>query len=165
MNPSRCSGCGLELPSIDGPVHRYMESTPACWAKYGELLAREYENPEYMAAHRLTVDTYAIQHPGTPSPQSIQSVAVHLISIYAVLERSMDQRQATALIQVCADKGRFQWLTPPAPAYPLNVLHPLSATSAAEHSAAVREWAQCAWQAWAAHHGQVRVWAAQFSDA
>ena len=165
MNSSRCSGCGLDLPIEDGPVHRYMKSTAACWAKYGELLAREYENPEYMAVHRLTVDTYAAQHPGAPSPQSIQSVAVHLISMYAVLELSMDQRSATALIQVCADNGRFEWLMPPDRPYHLNVLHPLKAKSAAEHAAAVREWAQCTWEAWAAHHRQVRTWAAQFSDA
>lgn len=165
MKTSRCSGCGLHLPTIDGPVHRYMESSPACWAKYGELLAREYENPEYMAVHRLTVDTYAVQHPGTPSPQSIQSVAVHLISMYVVLERSMDQKRATALIQVGADKGSFVWLTPPALPYRINVLHPLNAENAFEHAAAVPEWAQCTWRSWAAHHTQVRAWAAAFSDA
>ena len=42
-----------------------------------------------MAAHQLTVDAYAIQHPGKPSAQSIQSVCVHLISLYASLEREI----------------------------------------------------------------------------
>jgi hypothetical protein len=145
---------------MDGPVHRYMESSPGCWAKYGELLAREYENPEYMAVHRLTVDTYAVQHPGVPSSQSIQSVAVHLISLHAVLEKSMSHREATALLKVCADKGRFEWLEPPS-THKVNVLHPLKSETAAEHASAVLEWAHSVWQAWAPHHKQIRTWAAQ----
>jgi hypothetical protein len=158
MKKSICPGCGVETPIIDGSVHRYMASSAGCWAKYGELLAREYENLEYMAAHRLTVDAYAVQHPGKPSKQSIQSVAVHLISLCAVLELGMSHREATALIKICADEGRFEWLEPPS-THEINLLHPLEAQSSAEHAAAVREWASAAWQAWAAHHERVRVWA------
>lgn len=161
MTPKSCPGCGVELPPLDGPVHRYMESTPACWAKYGELLAREYENPEHMLAHRLTVDTYAVQHPGRPSAQSVQSVAVHLISLHLVLERSIDPRRATALLGVFADEDRFEWLSPPVAPHRLNVLHPLAATSAAAHADAVHEWAHAAWEAWSPHHGTVRAWAAR----
>jgi hypothetical protein len=137
-----------------------MESSPGCWSKYGELLAREYENPQYMVVHRLTVDTYAVQHPGAPSNQSIQSVAVHLISLHVVLEQSMSHREATGLLKVCADKGRFEWLEPPS-THKLNVLHPLKSETAAEHAAAVLEWANSAWQAWTPHHKQVRAWEAQ----
>ena len=161
MKTTSCPGCGAELPAIDGPVHRYIESTPACWARYGELLAREYENPAYMASHRLTVDTYAVQHPGQPSAQSIQSVAVHLISLHAVLERGMTHREATARIKACVDDGKFEWLVPPAGHYRLNVLHPLNATNASDHALAVHEWARCAWEMWAPHHERIRSWAAR----
>ena len=51
-----CPGCGLLAPRSEGPVHRYMLSSPGCWALYGELLAREYGDVRYMAAHRLTID-------------------------------------------------------------------------------------------------------------
>ena len=71
-----------------------MESSPSCWAAYGEVLAREYNDPAFMAAHRLTVDAYAVQHPGRPSPQSIQSVALHLISLCLVLEQELYHRAA-----------------------------------------------------------------------
>lgn len=161
MNVTVCAGCGAGLPAHHGPVHRYIESSPACWARYGDLLAREYQDPAYMAAHRLTVDTYAVQHPGKPSSQSIQSVAVHLISLHAVLELALSSSEATSLIKVCADRGRFAWLTPPRGAYRLNVLHPLAATTPPEHVAAVRQWAECTWDAWAQHHGQVRAWVAR----
>ena len=41
MEIERCLGCGAELPVFAGPVHRYMESSPGCWAAYGEVLARD----------------------------------------------------------------------------------------------------------------------------
>jgi len=155
-----CPGCGADLPAHEGPVHRYLESSPACWAKYGELLAREYQNPELMAVHRLTVDSFAVQHPGRPSPPSIQSVAVHLISLHAVLELGMDPRRATDLIRRCADGGRFLWLEPPASPAKLTVLHPLAASTVEAHVKAVGDWAEAAWQSWQAHHDQVRAWCA-----
>jgi hypothetical protein len=37
---------------------------------------------------RLAVDAYAVQHPGTTERRAVQSVAVHLISLYFVLERA-----------------------------------------------------------------------------
>ena len=69
-----CLSCGGVFPDIDGPVHRYMKSSPGCWAVYGEVLAREYEDPYFFEVHRLTVDAYAVQHPGSTDRQSIQSV-------------------------------------------------------------------------------------------
>ena len=83
-----CPGCAIVLPEIEGPTHAYIESSPACWAKYGEVLAREYADPDLFAkVHRMSVDAYAVQHPGRPSPQSIQSVAVHLISLCTMIEK------------------------------------------------------------------------------
>jgi hypothetical protein len=159
MNTQICLGCGVELPSCEGPVHRYMESSAACWARYGELLAREYQSSEYMPAHRLTVDAYAVQHPGRPSPQSIQSVNVHLISLHAVLQLGFDHRRATSLIRHSVESGGFIWLEPPVKHADLTVLHPLATTSPHEHVMAVREWALAVWRSWADHHVQVRAWA------
>ena len=66
---------------MEGPTHRYMQSTPGCWAAFGRVLAREYEDQRYFEVHRLTVDAYAVQHPGIPGRQSIQSVAFHLVRL------------------------------------------------------------------------------------
>lgn len=78
---TKCFSCGALVKDIDGPVHRYMDSSPGCWATFGEVLAREYSAVNYGLNHRLTVDAYALQHPGKHSPQSIQSIAVHLVSL------------------------------------------------------------------------------------
>jgi hypothetical protein len=81
---------------------------------YGEVLAREYSDPASAKAHRLTVDAYAVQHPGKPSPQTIQSVAIHLSSLCLVLERGFDPGRATAAMQTLAKhKASFVWLPPP----------------------------------------------------
>lgn len=161
MTHSHCPGCGVELPAFDGPVHRYMESSPACWAKYGELLARQYTDPSYRAAQRLATDTYAVQHPGHPSPQSIQSVGGHLVSLQVMLEAGESVDYATRLMRRCLEQQPFIWLDPPARLARYNVLHPLAARSAAAHLQAVHEWAQSVWEVWSEHHAQVRAWAAQ----
>jgi Family of unknown function (DUF5946) len=161
MEVERRSGCGVELPPFAGPVHRYMESSPSCWAAYGEVLAREYNDPAFTAAHRLTVDAYAVQHPGRPSPQSIQSVGIHLISLYVVLEEQLTHRAATQLMQRTADWMRFVWLEPPRDRGEHDVTNVVAARSPDEHVRAVQSWAQSVWQAWSQHHSLVRAWAAE----
>lgn len=42
-----CIGCGAMFADQEGPTHRYMESSPGCWAVYGEVVAREYSDLSY----------------------------------------------------------------------------------------------------------------------
>ncbi|MBS0457165.1 MAG: hypothetical protein JSS44_07545 [Proteobacteria bacterium] len=154
-----CPGCGIRLAAIEGPVHRYIESSPACWALYGEVLVREYQDPAHMAVHRLTVDAYAVQHPGRPGRQAMQSVGGHLLSMYAVLELGSSHQDATGLIARAVKQVRFRWLEPPASMGPLTVTSVAQAAGAVEHCLAVQRWAESAWQAWAAHHCTIRQWA------
>jgi uncharacterized protein DUF5946 len=86
---SACPGCGLELPVREILVHPYIGASPACRALYGELIAREYGELREPAPSRLTVDVYAVQHPGVAEPRVIRSVAVHLIALCLVLERGV----------------------------------------------------------------------------
>lgn len=154
-----CFSCKALVPDIDGPTHRYMESSPGCWAAYGQVLAREYSKLTFATNHRLTVDAYAVQHPGRPSPQSIQSVCVHLVSLQLVLERAVDHSTATGILsQLAAHTENFHWLEPPDSLGELTVNHVLAATSAIEHREAVLGWANSVWQAWAAHHPVIRDW-------
>ena len=94
MDLRKCFSCGGKFPDIDGPVHRYMDSSAGCWAVYGEVLAREYSDPSFFEVHRLTVDAYAVQHPGAKDRQSIQSVGVHLIRLCLFLERDLSPENA-----------------------------------------------------------------------
>ena len=62
-----CASCGADTPTAPGGItHRYLASSAGCWARYGEVLAHEYEHPALMHINPLTVDAYAVQHPGEP---------------------------------------------------------------------------------------------------
>ena len=114
--PLPCPGCGALTPDVDGPVHPYLGASAGCWTVYGEVLAKEYVDYRYPSVHRLTVDAYSVQHPGTPSRRAIQSVAVHLVSLYLVLERGFSSEKATAGIRRALEhRKQFVWLDPPSP--------------------------------------------------
>ena len=136
-----------------------MEYSPACWAAYGEVLAREYSDPAYFQVHRLSVDAYAVQHPGRESPQAINSVAVHLIRLCLQLERQLTPEQAnSAMVQATLNKGRYVWLEPPSSLGDVTVKDVWRAQNVEAHIEAVRRWARSAWQAWISHHATVRGW-------
>jgi hypothetical protein len=159
MALSPCPGCGGRFEDVDGPTHRYMESSPGCWAVYGEVLAREYSDPAYGRVHRLSVDAYAVQHPGRPSPQSIQSVAVHLIRLCLILETGVDLHRANDVIKAAAEsEENYRWLPPPSSLGAVTVADVRKAQDADEHEKLVRSWAASAWMAWAPHHTTVSAW-------
>jgi hypothetical protein len=154
-----CPGCGLGLPATPGlPTHPYIGSSGGCWARYGELLAREYESPAYFGVHQLTVDAYAVQHPGEPERRSIQSVALHLITLGMVVERGVDPRLGPAIHRRIAGTETFRWLEPPERRGRMTVLDVLAADSPDAHERLVRAWAVDVWEAWATHHPAVRAW-------
>ena len=164
--PVRCFACGGMFPAADGPTHRYLESSAGCWAAYGEVLAREYSSLEYGRLHRLTVDTYSVQHPGRPSPQTVQSAALHLVSLCLVLERGASSQEATRAIRIGATrKGCYTWLTPPSSTGSVTVADVLSAPAPDAHLAWVQKWAQDAWLAWQPHHDTVRTWVNELAPA
>lgn len=155
----RCIGCGGLVPRMDGPTHRYMESSAGCWHVYGQVLSREYGDPAFGSRHRLTVDSYAVQHPGRPSAQAIQSVCLHLMSLCLVLERGLDVAYATRVMGAATrTKERFLWLTPPTSLGAITVSDVIGVATAVQHEEKVRAWAGGAWRAWAEHHATVRGW-------
>lgn len=154
-----CFGCGGPVPDIEGPTHRYMESSPGCWAWYGEVLAKEYSNIQYASVHGLTVDAYAVQHPTNTSPQNIQSVAIHLMSLCAIFEMNMERHQAPKLLkELSQNKGKYERLSPPDSMGNITVADVYKAKNAPEHKQLVQDWAKSAWMAWSDHHATVKKW-------
>lgn len=122
-------------------------------------MAREYSDARFARVHRLTVDCYAVQHPGEPTPPAIRSVALHLMSLCAVLERGLDPGAATRLLQVAAEASiDFTPLDPPAEPGAITVEDIVAATTPGDHEEAVRAWSDSVWSAWSAHHARVRDW-------
>jgi hypothetical protein len=159
MRITECNGCRGLFSGIDGPTHRYMASSPGCWAAFGEVLAREYSDPAYFAIHRLTVDAYAAQHPGQPSPQSIKSVGVHLIRLHLLLECGLEMQHANdAMLVITQNKEHFVWLTPPSVLGLITVANVQAATTVEQHIELVKQWAASVWAAWSPHHETIRHW-------
>ena len=155
-----CPGCGAEFAAFDGPVHEYMESSPGCWRAFGEVLAREYGDPDLFAVHRLTVDAYAVQHPGGESRQAIQSVGVHLVRLCLFLEQDLSPDEANAaMLRAGRTKASMFKLPRPQSLGTVTVADVLATDSKEAHARTVRQWAGSAWQAWEASHEIIRRWA------
>lgn len=157
-----CPGCGARyLPYLVDETHPYIGASSACWATFGEVLAREFGDPTFGRVHRHTVDVYAVQHPGTDDRRQRQSVALHLIGICHWLEHDLEMERLNAVTQRLADADRaWPWLDPPN-AYSMTVVDLLAARSGAEHVRLVRAWAEATWAAWSDHHETVRAWSAE----
>jgi hypothetical protein len=159
MSLEECMWCKARLPTFDGPTHAYMESTPSCWAAFGRVLAREYSDQSFFSVHRLTVDSYAVQHPGQPGRQSVQSVGVHLVRLCLFLEHRLTAENAnSAMTRAAKQKSSYTWLAPPLSLGPLTVADVDAASSVAEHQALVKRWAAQMWDVWQLHHSVVRSW-------
>lgn len=160
MTLLQCMWCKGQFPDTNGPTHEYMESTPGCWAAFGRVLAREYEDQRFFGVHRLTVDAYAVQHPGVPSRQSIQSVGVHLVRLCLFLEHQLTPEKANAAMLLAAKhKAQYHWLEPPASLGALTIADIDAAENFEAHQSAVRAWARQMWEVWSPHHADVRAWA------
>jgi hypothetical protein len=153
----KCHGCGALVNDIAGQPHKYIGAVQGCWDLYGRILAKEYGEYNYPElTHRLTVDTYAIQHPGQPSRQSIQSVNVHLVSLYFIFVKNLSGKEATEKIgELLAREPKFEWLEPPVPNGTKTVIDVLAATNRKEHEKKVREWAEDVWGCWHSKYGWV----------
>jgi hypothetical protein len=136
-----------------------MLSSPGCWAAFGELLASEYGDPARMRVHGLTVDAYAVQHPGVETAAARRSAGIHLARLLLVVERGLALEDMNAAIRVIdRRKDDFEWLTPPTMAGTLTVANVLGAVTVAEHEERVWAWARSAWGAWEGHHARIREW-------
>ena len=154
-----CVACRGAVPDIDGPTHRYMTAAPGCWRAYTELLGGGGLPPSPAAG--LTVDAYAVTHPGVPGPQSTPSVWIHLLTLCFVLERRWPVEQAVRLRRAGADSFRgWPWLTPPesrGDVTAIDVAAALAAGDGAEAISLTRRWVDGAWAAWAPHHPAIRT--------
>ena len=143
--PELCPGCGLGTDPVDGPSHAYIGASAGCWQRYGELLAGG-------PGGELVVDTYAAQHPGVEQRRSVQSVAVHLMVLCAVLERGHEGDLVQLRRQVLAGDRAWSWLALQPPIGTVTVDDVLAGDSTPD------EWAVDVWEAWAPHHGTVGTW-------
>ena len=147
------------LNSIDGPTHEYMKSSPACFAMFGDILAAEYSDPTLLDTHRITVDTYAVQHPGeSASRREIQSVGLHLARLMLQLESTIPPKETNdVMLRLGPHKQTLNYLESPTQ-FTMTIanVHPFIGTN--RHSSMVRNWALATWNDWHLHHEYIKNW-------
>lgn len=140
-----CPGCAAALPPVDTPAHRYIGASPSCWAVFATIMAKPI--------HPLLGDAYAAQHPGVESAQSIQSVAIHLLTLCGVLERGVDRRHALWIRRrALRERGVFRWLEPPPFDGTLTIADVVLDRSRAG------EYIESVWRGWAREHTTILSW-------
>ncbi len=155
-----CPGCGVSAPTAGGLAPVENRASAGCYALYGQLIARDYSNPEYYRlAHQVIVDAYAAQHAGGTSRREIQTVALCLMTLCLFVEGGVPPAQGPALHKrMVAQRPDFTWLQPPAMRGLMTVAEVLIAHTAEEHAHLAVQWGTQVWQAWKPHHATIRAW-------
>lgn len=156
-----CPGCGAVLPTGGAEAPPHIGASPGCWSVYGDVVAREQGEWGNSPVQRLTVDTYAAQHPGTErSRRVIAATAAHLIGVYLWVERGVEARRvAHAIGRAVENPEGFAWLEPPPAGGALTILDVVDAADERDHVARVERWARSVWESWSDHHETIRRWA------
>lgn len=160
-----CPDCGLVAPPSPIGTHRYIGASSGCWNLYSNLLNGGSPPLPPNPNNVLLVDAYAAQHPGRPSPQAIQSVAVHLLTLFGIFENNHGIDQALWLRRRFLRDGpipkhdRFAWLTPPDDLGRSTILEIINAPTLARRREAVDHYVHMVWTAWSSvYMGQIREW-------
>jgi hypothetical protein len=162
QRPSTCAGCGLVTLDPGGPAPAEHIASAACFAAYGQVLARSYTDPAYRRVHQMVVDAYAAQHAGGTTRRQVQTVALCLMTLCLFVEDDVEIAEGPALHKaMVARRPDFTWLAPPPRPGLLTIAEVLTAEGPAEHCRLVREWGGQVWQAWSQHHATIRAWNAQ----
>lgn len=138
-----------------------MTSSPACWAAFNAVIAREFADPALMEVHRLSVDAWAVQHPGDGSRRAIQSVGLHLARLWVQLDQGLSGEAANAAMLDFARRKADLPELPARPAYALTVADVVDAVAPSAHRAAVRRWAEATWADWSDQQQLIQSWARQ----
>lgn len=96
-----------------------------------------------------------------PLRRSVQSVALHLMTLGMVVERDLEPAAAPRLHRQMSHRPEFAWLDPPSMRGRKNVLDVLAARDADDHERRVRAWGADVWAAWSEHHDTVWGWVEQ----
>lgn len=142
-----CRGClgAFEASSIQ--THPYLGAHSGCWQIYTDILAKEFNDPDYFIVHRITVDSYAAQHIGDQTDRRArQSANVHIIALYLMFDQQKNIQEILRFMRLATEKKRDwplvvekknpQWFT---------VHDVTSASNATSHQLFVKRWGQSVW--------------------
>ena len=147
-----CSSCGAT--GVGGVL--------GCDAVFADLIGREFADPAFYRSHRLTVDSYCLQHPERYMI-STKSAAAHLAGICWSLEVGESLHLPAPLKRFVDGPRTFDRVAAPPPLHRgrINLTYLLPIRDSEEYLEAAREWARSVWAAWAVGQEQAREWVAE----
>jgi hypothetical protein len=162
-----CFSCGAKSLNLEGECHEYMLSSSGCYEMFNEVLNREYSDFRFSKSHHFTVDSYAVQHPGKVSNQkAVNSVGIHLISLYFLFEKKYDITKSTQIKMEFAQFNKenkvIQPIERPEKFKGLTVFEIWENENPIEHFELCKKWAEDSWESWSNHHETIEKWAAIF---
>jgi hypothetical protein len=167
MNTEICSGCGAVLPlsQTGRPVHNYVDASASCWLVFSQLTGLGEPMLAQRVTNSLIVDAYLCQHHGNPSPQAIQSVAVHLLALYGVLQVGLEPSQTLWIRQRATRPerkkitDRFYWLAPPDWINCPTLAQAIEQPTAEKRADEVEVYVLTVWQRWSdLHLSTLQLW-------
>jgi hypothetical protein len=144
----RCSGCGLV---VEG-------GTGGCQKIADEMWGREFGDVTYFRVHRMTVDTYCLQHPDRYCVSG-KSFAAHLTGLCWLLEQGGSRATGNDALRRWLN-GAVRLEKPEAPSSRgrLTVADVRDAADPEAYAAAVEAWARSTWEAYASLHALAHRW-------
>ncbi len=148
-----CPDCGIELPVSNGLGHPYIGASPSCWELYSYLLVGEPSVAPTQFGILLN-DAYCVQHHGVSTkPQAIQSVAIHLLTLYGVLGLGHKNAKWVRDRLLRADyRNRFTWLTPPKDNQAMTILQIIEGNSPQGRAALLEQYITTVYNSWVERH-------------
>lgn len=132
-------------------------SSKRCQEIFETISIKEFSDFRYAKVHRLTVDTYALQHPHIYMI-SAKSFAAHLTGMCCAMEYDNDPDLLRLLQQWLNGKKQLEKPQMLDNLGRLTISHVAHAKDASEHIKLVHEWAANVWSAYYVYHGLARDW-------
>jgi hypothetical protein len=134
-----------------------LESPQECKEFFDGTLVKEFSDIHFVSVHRLTVDTYSLQHP-EQYMVSVKSFAAHLTGMCCAMEYGNDSELLRTLQQWLNGKAQLQKPDLIRNVGNLKITHIVKAKDGKDHAMLVQEWARDVWDAYGVYHPLVREW-------
>lgn len=134
-----------------------IKSKKKCQEYFDMILAKEFSDAGYWRAHRLTVDTYSLQHP-EKYMISPKSFAAHLTGMCITMKYDNNPQLFRRLQQWLDGKKELEKPDLLDHVGGLTIAHVINAKNGEEHITLVKEWAADVWKAYAVYHDLAKHW-------
>lgn len=132
-----------------------------CQQIVDELWAREFGDASYFRVHRMTVDTYCLQHPDRYCA-SAKSLAAHLTGLCWLLERDGSRAVGSDALRRWLNAAvRLEKPEIPAQRGRITVADVRGAADPDAYARAVEGWAWSTWEAYSSLHAVAHDWIEQ----